>query len=139
MTHNPSMSLVNHNTVLTAANAKVAVVNNTGALRRMLTEALERQGVSAIPYENGEALLKDARLRDFQVVVADWANSPLSGRGLWDALTAEGYPGRVVFVSGRADEIADTFAGADLGPADIIDLPAAMPKVAARIVSQFSR
>lgn len=133
------MSMATHSTLLTAAHAKVAVVNNAGKLRQMLSDALETHGVTAIPFESGEALLKDVRLHAFQVVVSDWANSPLSGWSLWEALVEQGYPGRVVFVSGRADEIADTFAGSELGPADIIDLPAAMPKVAARIVSQLSR
>lgn len=133
------MGLATHNTSLTAARDQIAVVNNTGQLRQMLTEALERQGITAIPFETGDALLKDPRLHAFQVVVADWSNSPFSGHSLWDALAALGFAGRVVFVSGRADEIAVAFAGAKTGPADIIDLPAAMPKVAARIVNQFCR
>lgn len=133
------MSLATHNTALSATHSQVAVVNDADKLRQMLTEALERQGVSAIPYVTGEALLNDARLHAFQVVVADWANRTLSGQRLWDALLEQGYAGRVVFVSGRAEEIAEAFAGAKTGPADIIDLPAAMPKVAARIITQFFR
>jgi len=128
-----------HTTLLTAANARVAVVNDTRDIRCMLTEALEKQGATVAAYESGEALLKDAGLHAAQVVVADWSNMPMSGQDLWDALARQGYGGRVVFVSGRADEIAETFAGREHGPADIIDLPAAMANVAARIVSQFSQ
>lgn len=117
----------------------IAVINDEAPIREALTEALQHHGIFAIPYENGERLLRDVRLLDFRVVVTDWRNRPLSGRELWDALVDRSYTGRVVFVSSRGDEIAAIFAGADPAPADIIDLPAPMPKVAARIVSQLSR
>lgn len=118
--------------------ATAAVVNNTDDIRRFLTEALEKVGVSVLPYERADALLRDPRLHGFRIIVADWANAPLNGRALWDELQQRRYAGSVVFVSPHAEEITEAFRGADPAPADIIATPAQMSKVAARIASHLS-
>lgn len=119
--------------------ATVAVVNNTDDMRRHLTEALEERGVSVLPYDRADALLRDPRLHGFKLVVADWTNAPVNGRALWDELLRRRYEGRVVFVSPHAEVITEAFSGARHGPDDVIEMPAQMPAAAARIVSQLCR
>lgn len=118
--------------------AAVALVNDTDGMRRILTEALERHGVSVLPYSSGEQLLKDPRLHTFRLVVADWTNSP-SGANLWECLLQKNYPGRVVFMSPHAQDITEAFTHATRPPADIIEIPTTMTNAAQRIVSQLGR
>lgn len=129
------MTAAAHHTATTAHVPAVALVNNEARLRSMLADALHERGIEPVLFGNGEELLKDPRLADYQMVISDWANSPFGGQKLFAMLAERGFIGKFVFLSSRADEIEEVYAGAENRPAGIIELPKALYRVAQEVAN----
>ncbi len=116
---------------MSAAPAKVLVIDDERAIRKLLRTGLTTQGYDILEAEDGKTAL-DLLARDPEMVILDLGLPDMKGLDLLKAIRArnEGVP--IVVLSSRGDE-AGKVAALDLGADDYVTKPFGMDELLARL------
>ncbi|MEP6731494.1 MAG: type II/IV secretion system protein [bacterium] len=98
---------------------KILVVNDDRAARRVLAEALSREGLGVIEAADGEAALSYARRLRPDVIITDVAMPKLDAVGLLQGLTGEKILARVIVYTSQRDSDLHRWL-AELGAEDVV-------------------
>lgn len=87
------------------ASLQVLVVDDSGAMRRILCELLEKLGIGEIDEaEDGTRALHQLRLKDYDLVLMDWNMPQLNGLETVKTLRAQGSTVPVIMVTTEGDK-----------------------------------
>ncbi len=115
-----------------APSSRVLVVNDDRAQRRVLSDALAREGLAVIEAADGEAALNYARRLHPDIIVTDVAIPRLDAVGLLQGLAAEGIRARVIVYTGQTDaELSQWLT--ELGAEDVVARSVEPKALAARL------
>jgi DNA-binding response OmpR family regulator len=131
--------LSDQNATSAPASARVLVVDDDAVVRRLVRDALEREGFTVDEAEDGAVALERLAVGAPDLVVLD-VNLPAAGGSGFDVLARvrehTGMP--VIFLSGRGGEI-DRVLGLELGADDYVVKPFSPRELASRVRAVLRR
>ncbi len=112
--------------------ARLLIVEDDDNLRQTLVEALGREGYRVHAASDGAQALTLTGRQDIDVILLDRDLPVLSGDAVCKALTAAGYPARILMLT-AAGTVVDRVRGLDLGADDYLPKPFSYAELSARL------
>src|SRR5437762_3431492 len=111
---------------------RILVVEDEARLARQIASALTEAGHDPTIVNDGEAALREATARSFDLIVLDIILPGMDGFEVLRHLRSQRVPSRVLMLTARG-EVKDRVAGLQLGADDYLPKPFAMRELVARV------